>query len=249
MNNLLRLLRKRFSLAASNLAVRPHRPWYWRWTMLIGGSSVVVWLAFWAYNNGLELAGYVRASTESKLTRTERELGEAQSENARLNNRVVDMERQLQIEHSANAELSRQLKTLNDEKAHLNEDLAFYQNLTQSGEREEKLSIQRLKVAHDTLPDEFHVSMLLVQSGQRPKDFQGKMQFVVNALHNGQRAVFVVPGDKDPEFAAYQLDFKYYQRIERTFKLPAGVTFESLQVRIYERGQNEPKLKLDAPLS
>ncbi len=248
MNNLLRLLRKRFSLAASSLAVRPHRPWYWRWTIIIVGGGLVAWLAWWAFGSGLELAGYVRAATESELSRTKRENTELQSENARLNNRLVDMERQFQIEHSANAEMQRQLKTLNDEKAHLNEDLAFYENLTQSGEREEKLSIQNLKVTRDTLPGEFHVSLLLVQSGQRPKDFQGKMQFVVNGLQNGQRAVVLVPGDKDPEVAAYQLDFKYYQRIERTFKLPAGVAFESLQVRIYERGVNEPKVKLDASL-
>lgn len=249
MNNLLRLLRKRFSLAASSLAVRPHRPWYWRWTMYIVGSGVVVWLALWAYNNGLELAGYVRAATESKLTRTERELSAAQSENARLNSRVVEMERQFQIEQSANAALMRQLKDLNDEKAHLSEDLAFYQNLTQTGEREEKLSIQRVKVTRDTLPDEYHVSILLAQSGQRPRDFQGKLQFVVNVLKNGERSVVVIPGEKDTEIAAYQLDFKYYLRIERTFKLPAGMTLESLQVRVYERGVSEPRIKLDASLS
>jgi hypothetical protein len=249
MNNLLRLLRKRFSLAASSLAVRPHRPWYWRWTMVIVGGGVAAWLAWWAYNNGLELAGYVREATESELTRTKRELSTTQSENARLNSKLVDMERQLQIEHSANGALEHQLKTLNDEKAHLNEDLEFYEHLTQSGEREEKLSIQRLKVTHDTLPDEYHVSLLLVQSGQRAKDFEGKMQFVVNGVQNGQHSVIVIPGEKDTQVAAYQLDFKYYLRIERTFKLPAGMTLESLQVRVYEHGVNEPKVKLDASLS
>ncbi|HEY5995229.1 MAG TPA: DUF6776 family protein [Gallionellaceae bacterium] len=249
MNNLLRLLRKRFSLAASSLSVRPHRPWYWRWTMLVVGGGVVAWLALWAYNNGLELAGYVREATESELSRTKRELVALQSENTKLNTRLVDMERQFQIEQSANAELGHQLKDLNDEKAHLSEDLQFYKNLTESGERLEKLSIQGLKVTRDTLPGEYHVSMLLAQSGQRPNDFHGKLQFVVNGLQNAQRVVFVVPAEKAPEVAAYQLDFKYYLRIERTFKLPAGVTFESLQIRVYEHGANEPKIKQDASLS
>jgi hypothetical protein len=217
--------------------------------MLIAGGGLTVWLAWLAYDHGLELAGYVRAATESKLTRTERENSELKSENASLNSRLVDMERQFQIEQSANAALMRQLKDLNDEKAHLSEDLAFYQNLTQTGEREEKLSIQRVKVTRDTLPDEYHVSMLLAQSGQRPRDFQGKLQFVVNGQKNGDRAVVVIPGEKDTEVAAYQLDFKYYLRVERTFKLPAGMTLESLQVRVYERGANEPKVKLDASLS
>lgn len=249
MNNLLRILRKRFSLAASSAAVRPNRPWYWRWTMIVVGGGLVAWFAWWAYTNGLELAGYLRAKNESELSRTTRELGIVQSENARLNSRLVELERQLQIEHSANSALEQQLKALNDEKAHLIEDLAFYQNLTESGAREETLTVQRLKVTHDTLPGEYHVSMLLVQGGQRPKDFKGKLQLVVNGIHNGQRAVVVIPGDKSPESAAYELDFKYYQRIERSFKLPAGMAFESLQVRLYEHGANEPKVKQDAKLS
>ncbi len=249
MNNLFRLLRKRFSLAASSLAVRPHRPWYWRWAMLIGGGALVVLFAWWAFGFGQELAGYLRAKTESDLSRTERELGETKSENAKLNSRLVDMERQFQMEHSANAELVRQLKDLNDEKVHLQDDVKFYQNLTESGEREDKLTIQLLKVTRDTLPGEYHVSMLLAQGGQRAKDFKGKLQFVVNGLKKGERTVVVIPGEKDTEVAAYQLDFKYYLRIERTFKLPDGMTLESLQVRVFERGVSEPKVKLDASLS
>jgi predicted RNase H-like nuclease (RuvC/YqgF family) len=249
MNNLLRSLRKRFSLAASNLAVRPHRPWYWRWTMVVVGGGLVTLFAWWAYTNGLDLAWFMRQQTESELSRSKREVGYLQGENAKLNTRLVEMERQMQIEHSANTELEKQLKILNDEKTHINEDLAFFQNLTQSGNREENLTIQRLKVTHDTLPGEYHCSLLLVQGGQRAKDFKGKLQFVVNGIQNGQRAVLVIPADKSPEIAAYELDFKYYQRIERSFKLPAGMAFESLQVRIYEHGANEPKVKQEVTLS
>jgi hypothetical protein len=249
MNNLLRILRKRFSLAASSLSVRPHRPWYWRWTMVIVGGGLVAWFAWWAYNNGLELAGYVREATESELTRTKRELGAAQGENAKLSSQLIELERQMQMEHGAKVELERQLKDLNDEKAHLEEDLAFYQNLTQSGNREENLTIQRLKVTHDTLPGEYHCSLLLVQGGQRAKDFQGRLQFVINGTLDGQKTVVVVPADNAKENTAYRLEFKYYQRVERTFKLPPGMTFESLQVRIYEHGSGEPKVKQDAVLS
>jgi len=249
MNNLLRTLRKRFSLAASSLAVRPHRPWYWRWTMVVAGGALVIWFAWWAFGSGLELAGFLRQETESELSRSKREVSNLQNDNAKLNSRLVEMERQLQIEQSANAALEQQLKGLNDEKAHLQDDVAFFQNLTQSGSREESLTIHGLKVTRDTLPGEFHCSMLLAQGGQRAKDFKGKLQFVVNGIQNGQRAVLVIPVEKSPEVAAYELDFKYYQRIERSFTLPAGMVLESLQVRIYERGAEEPKIKQDATIS
>ncbi len=249
MKKLRKQIQRRFSIAAPRLAVRPHLPWYLLLSLAIPVVLVAGWLVWLAYTSGLELAGFHREQTEDKLSRLEREVSTLQSENTRLTSQLVEFERQMQMEHAANAEMEHQLKSLNDEKAHLNEDLAFFQNLTQSGNREENLSIQRLKVVQDTLPGEYHCSMLLVQSGQRPKDFRGNLQLVVNGVLEGQKTVFVVPGDKTPESATYQLEFKYYQRVERTFKLPAGVTFDSMQVRIYERGSNEPKIKQDVTLS
>jgi len=248
--NTLRHIKRRFSIAAPRLAVRPHLPWYLRWSLLMIGMLLAGLLVWWAYDTGLEFAGLHKELTEDELSRLKERVGTLQEENAKLNIQLVDLERQNQMEHAANAELERQLKGLNDEKAHLNEDLAFFQNLTQSGNRDENLSIQKLKVVRDTLPGEFHCSMLLVQSGQRPRDFHGKLQFVVNGLLDGQRSVLVFPADeKSPESATYQLDFKYYQRVERTIKLPAGMSFESMQVRIYEHGSSEPKIKEDATLS
>lgn len=249
MNKWLKSFKRRFSVSAPRLAVRPHLPWYVRWALAVPVLLLTAWLVWWAYGTGMELAGVYRSQSEDELSTLRKQVATLRDENQKLSSQMVSLQRQMQMEQSANTELQEQLKSLNDEKAHLNEDLALYQNLTLTGSRQESLTIQRLKVSHDTLPGEYHCSLLLVQSGQRPKDFHGKLQFVVNGVLDGQKSVLVVPGDKSPESAAYQLDFKYYQRIERTFKLPAGMTFESLQVRVYEHGSSQPKVKQDADLS
>jgi hypothetical protein len=249
MKKTLREFTRRFSISAPRLAVRPHLPWYLRWSLLMLAGLAAAWLVWRAFGVGLELAGFHREMTEDELSRLNQQVSTLEAENAKLSSQLIEIERQMQMEHSANTEMERQLRGLNDEKAHLNEDLAFFQNLTQSGNREENVSIQRLKVVHDMLPDEYHCSMLLVQSGQRPKDFHGKLQLVINGMIDGQRSVQVIPDDKSAENAEYQLEFKYYQRIERTFKLPSGMSFESMQIRVYEHGSNEPKIKQDATLS
>jgi len=247
--NKLRQIKRRFSIAAPRLAVRPHLPWYLRWFLAMPVFLLAAWLAWWAYGSGLELAGFHREQTEDELSHLKQQVSTLQSENAKLTSQLVDFERQMQMDHAANTEMERQLRGLNEEKAHLNEDLAFFQNLTQSGNREENLSVQHLKVVRDTLPGEYHCSMLLVQGGQRPKDFHGSLQLVVNVVRDGDQTVMVFPAEKSPETAAYQLDFKYYQRVERSFQLPSGTTIESVQVRIYERGAREPKIKQDVTLS
>ncbi|MBI1175431.1 MAG: hypothetical protein GC139_09240 [Sideroxydans sp.] len=202
-------------------------------------------LVGWAYDSGLQLAGFHREQAEDELSRLRQKVGYLQYENTRLSSQVVAYERQVQMEHATNQEMEKQLKALNDEKAHLNEDLAFFQNLTQSSSRAEKLSVNRLKVERDTLPGEYHCSMLLVESGQRVKAFQGNLQLVANVLHNGERSVLVFPQENSADVASYQLDFKYYQRVERSFQLPPDMSLESVQVRVYERGVSEPRIKQD----
>ena len=111
--------------------------------------------------------------------------------------------------------------------------------------------MQHFKIERDTLPGEYRYRMLLVQGGQqRAKPFLGNMQLLVNVLRNGERSVVVFPHESTaPEDAAYQLDFKYYLRIQRSFHLPEDVSVESIEVRVFERGSSEPKIKQRASLS
>ncbi len=249
MRKLRHQIKRRFSISAPRLAVRPHVPWYLRWALIVPAVLVVGWLGWWAFDSGLELAGFHREQAETELSRLKQQVATLLDENAKLNSQVVAYERQAQIDHAAAAEMEQQLKGLNEEKTHLNEDLAFFQNLTQSGSREESLTIHRVSVARDTLPGEYHCSMLLVQSGQRTKEFRGNLQLVVNVLHNGEKSVYVFPQQNASDVASYQLDFKYYQRVERSFKLPPDVFIDSIQVRVYERGVSEPRIKQDVALS
>ena len=242
---MLRRIKRKFSISAPRLAVRPHVPWYVRWAMVVPFVLLAAALVVWAYDSGLQMAGFHREQAEEELSRLREQVNYLRGENAKLSTQVVADERQMQMERATNQEMAKQLKALNEEKAHLNEDLAFYQDLTQSGSRAEKLSINRLKVERDTLPGEYHCSMLLVDSGQRVKAFKGNLQLVANVLHNGEKSVLVFPQESSPDAASYQLNFKYYQRVERSFQLPPDTSLESLQVRVYEHGQSEPKIKQD----
>lgn len=245
----LRLLKRKFSIAAPQLSVRPQRPWYVRWGVGVPVALLLGWLLWWAYSTGLEFSASHHAQRQYERGDLKDQIEALQKENAKLNAQLVEASRQVQIELAANSELTQQLKSLNDEKAHLDEDLEFYKNMTESGVHVDKLTIQRLKLTRDSLPGEYHCSLLLVQGGKRPREFRGHLQFVVTGKQGGKKSVVVVPGQKSPETDAYQLNFKYYQRVERSFRLPAGMSLDSVQVRVYGRGSNEPKVKQDATLS
>lgn len=247
---LIRKLKRKFGISAPRLAVRLHVPWYVRWAIVLPFVLVAAGLVWWAYDSGLEFAGFHRGQAEQELTQLREQSAALKAENARLSSQAASFERQAQIEHAANLETGKHLKGLNEENARIQEDLAFFQGLTSSGKHEAELSMQRLKVEHDTLPDEYRYRLLLVQSGsERAKAFQGSLQLLVNTLHNGEKTVMVFPQKNAPEDATYQLNFKYYQRVERSFQLPPNTSVESIQVRIFERGASEPKIKQNVGLS
>ncbi len=209
-------------------------------------------MVWWAYGSGLELAGFHRGQAAKELEVLREQVSALQAENATLSNQAASFERQAQIEHAANVETDNQVKALNEENARLKENLTFFQNLPLTkGDHEGELSILRLKIERDALPGEFHCRMILVQSvKQRGREFVGNMQLVINAEQDGKKVVLQLPQESLPnEVAAYRLNFKYYQVIDRAFKLAPEIRIESVQVRIFERGIGEPKVTQRIDLS
>lgn len=241
---MIRKLRRKFSISAPRLAVRPHVPWYVRWAItlpFILAAGGVVW---WAYDSGLELAGFHRGLAEQELEVLRNRVALLDAENIRMANQMASDERQAQIERSAMQETALQVKSLNEENERLKEDLSFFQNLPLTAGREADLSIHRMKVEADSLPGEYHCRLLLVQNvQQRGKEFQGNLQLLVNGEQDGKKVVIQFPQENASDVAAHQLSFKYYQRVDRVFKLPEDMHVESVQVRVFEKGAREPKVK------
>jgi hypothetical protein len=239
---MLRRVKRSFGISAPKLSVRLHIPWYLRWSMMLPFLLAALGLAWWAYGSGLELAGFHRGQTEEELTRLREQTSKLTIESKRMSDQIAQFERQIQIEQASNKETSKQLKNLSDENVRLQEDLAFFQNLTAMHGKEGELGIHRLRLERDKMPGEYHIRMLLVQSGQRAKEFNGKYQLVATLLKNGVRNVQLFP-ETPEENAQFQLNFKYYQRVEQGIRIPEDVQLESVQVRVFEQGSQEPKIK------
>lgn len=242
-----RRVRRRFGISAPRLAVRPHIPWYLRWSLVVPFVLAALGLAWWAFASGMELAGFHRSEAEHELAQLREQVASFSALNADLNDRVAQYERKLQIEHASNEESMRQLKLLSDENARLQGDLSFFENLTAVRGKEGELGIHRLRLDPESMPGEYRVRMLLVQSGQRAKEFRGRYQLVVTLMEQGERKTRAFPESKEGN-APFELFFKYYQRIEQTLRLPADAVLESVQVRVFEQGVAEPRAKQSVDL-
>lgn len=113
-----RRIRRHFGLTAKQVAVRSKRPWYFQWSLGVVLVAVGYGLAYWLYASGSE-------NLHGKLSRIT-------LENQALNTKIIQVERQLQIEQVAQSNLTAELNKLQDENMHVKQDLMFYKNMLSS---------------------------------------------------------------------------------------------------------------------
>lgn len=243
-----RRAKRRFSIYAPKVSIRPHIPWYLRWSLVLPFVIAAGLLIWFAYNSGLQFAGFHRDETMEELTKLRTQAAKLGAENAQLNSQLVKSERQIQMAQGSSQETVRQMKMLNDENAKLQEDLAFFQSLTTTRTQEGELAVHRLRVEHDKMPGEYRVRMLLVQGGQRAKEFVGHYQLVATLVKNGQKTTQMFPLSSAVS-TPFQFKFKYYQRVDQGIQVPHDAQLESIQVRIFEQDAREPKVRQSVNLS
>ncbi|HEX9179303.1 MAG TPA: DUF6776 family protein, partial [Burkholderiales bacterium] len=228
---------------------RPHVPWHLRGVVVAVLVSLAVGSGWWLYDAGRRFAGFDQAQTGEDIARLGGLSERLGRENDELRGRLAAAESQLQIERAAHEELGKQVKSLGDEITGLKEDLAFFQNLIPSTGKEGGIQVHRFAAERDAAPGEYRYGLLLVQTGQRVKEFQGSLQLVVNIQHNGMRQVLTMPEDSKKFPLGQSVNFKYYRRVEGRFRVAPDAVVESLQLRLFQNGTAEALITETAKIS
>ncbi|HTJ54491.1 MAG TPA: DUF6776 family protein [Nitrosospira sp.] len=245
---MMRSLKRKFGISAPKVAVRPQIPGYVRWLAIAVLAVLAVGLSWSMYDAGRKFAGFDKNEINYELDRLSQTNIRLQRENDELSMKIASLDRQSQMDHVAREDIGKQVKALETENIRLKEDLAFFQNLgSVPGKTEQRVSIGRLKLERGQLPGEYHYSLVLVQGGQRQKDFQGSLEFAVNFQQNGQKMVMPLASENPSKML--DVRFKFYQRVERSFRMPPNAAVESMQVKVFENGIAQAKLMQTVNLS
>ena len=68
------------------------------------------------------------------------------------------------------------------------------------------------------------------------------MQFVLNLEQGDRKYVLMLPSENEKNARDYELSFKFFQRVQGTFKVSPEAIVKSMQVRVFEKGATQPKL-------
>lgn len=236
-------LRKRFGIAAPRVQVQSRLPWYWRWVGVAAVLAVSAAGAAWMYDAGRRFAGFDQSEVENELSATKRDLATAQAELERLRGIAGAAESRLAIERAAQEKLAQQIRTLEQDNARAREELATFEGMLSSEARSgNTLSIYRFKVEPDVLPGEYRYHLLLVTPrARRDREFNGRLELVVALTDGGRNAMMSFPEPADAGASAFRLAFKYFRRVEGTFRVNPKAKVENVQARIYETGSKEAR--------
>jgi len=110
-----RRIRRHFGLTAKQVAVRSRRPWYFQWSVsllfVLGGYLI----GYWQYAAGGQDLG--------------KKLKQSVLNNQGLQTKLIQLQRQFEIEQEALSNLENELNLVHDENIHLKEELLFYRNM------------------------------------------------------------------------------------------------------------------------
>jgi len=236
-------LRQRFGIAAPHVAIHSQIPWYWRWVGFAVMLGISAASAAWIYDAGRRFAGFDRSEVQEELGRTQKSLDATRAELERLTVIANAADSRLSIERTAQQKLAQQIRTLEQDNARLKEELATFESMLSSEARNaNSITVYRFKVEPDVLPGEYRYRLLLMTpSTRREREFHGRLELVVSLTEGGQSAMMSFPEPADAGAAAFKLGFKYFQRVEGTFRVSPKAKVESVQVRVYEAGATQPR--------
>lgn len=243
----LRSLRRRFGIAAPRMTVRTHVAWYWRALGVVAALSVSLALAMWMYDAGRRFAGFDVVETQGELETLRARNAALDAEATRLRSVANASESTLKIERTAQAKLAQQVKALESENARLKEDIAFFETVSARDRTEDRVSVYRFKVENDVMPGEYRYRLLVMQGG-KDREFQGRLQLVVDMQRDGKDVIVTIPDEKS-EVRDYRISFKRFFRAEGSFRVDPSAKVRSVQVRVLEQGVSQPRATQSFSLS
>ena len=243
-----RRLRQTFGISAPRMAVRTHLSWRWRLPALFAAIALIAGMWWWGFDLGQFLGGFDRRAVAHKQARLEADTAAVTEENARLRARLAELESDLNFTRGAQTTLSRQALDLQNENTQMKEELAFLRTLFSDTGKPGTFTIQRLSAEKDR-DNSYRFSMLVVRGGNPSDEFSGELSITANVAAGGHNATLTLPDDQPDTAAALKLRFKYYQRVEGSFRVPPGGQLRGLQARVLEPGQATPRATRSLNLS
>ncbi len=228
--------RSRHGIAARQVAVRSHAPWYLKALALVGFIALALFVGRSIFDAGRGWVGLDVSDMQSEAAVLKKRLREVEAALAGVQQQADSAHSTLQIERSAREQLTARIRSLESENSRLREDMLIFESLAGASGVEQGFKINRLVLEPDAEAGRYRYRMLIVrQGGKSEEDARGTYEIVATIDRQGQGANITFMPDKGD--ASHRVVFRHFQRIDGMITVPDGATLRSIEARFVQDGQ------------
>lgn len=183
--------------------------------MMIGAACLGGWLYFYQTDMEKRL-NTLQTQHQQLLTDNQR----LQQQNTQLGTALTSYDQQVATQKVTAEKLEQRLAELQDTVIELNQELAFYQNITQ-GNSSSELQVRELQLRQDEAsPGSYHYRLVITQGENIKEPVQGQITLAI------------IAGEDKRQIAEHDLHVRYVQVVEGRLSLTADMQPEKLAVRL-----------------
>lgn len=228
----LRLLRRRLTISAPNMAIRSHLPWPFRWAVVAIVLGFCAAIGLWAFEFGKDIAGLERGVKEevtrlrSEVSTLRSALEKTKDERDKAQSIANTADTLVTAEKASQEKLLLQVKQLEAANRSLRDDLGFFEKLIPSSGTE-GVAIRGLQ-ADIQNGRELKWQVLVIQANKNAAEFSGNLELVFTGVLNGKPWTAALPDGPQ------KIKIKQYGRLEGVYEMPAQLVIKGVSARILD---------------
>lgn len=207
---------------------------------MVGACSVAVLIGSFAlYALGRSQSGNDWTHTlrlEAEQRRLVAEIRRLRTENSRLSERVVLLERAGEIDKRAATVINQSLRDEQAALAALKEQVAFYRGIVSPEESSAGVRVYELQMRPGSEPDLYQYDLVLIQVMRHDSTVGGNADLVFIGLQDGQPRNYRLAELEVERGKTLLFSFRYFQQLNGSIRLPRGFAPSRVQVDVVRNG-------------
>lgn len=219
--------RRRFGITAPRVVVRTHLSWPWYaagLALVLLLAMAIIWLIVQRGEAG---------RTERELDSLRIQVHDLDEELLKLRSSAGTEQSAVQMERSAQQQLTNRIRVLEIENIALKEDMRLFERLIPAAGNEAVIRLEGFSVLPDGQQRYRYRALLAFQSGKQAPEFRGRLQILVVFSIAGKRQEMLLPVKRE-DAGAFQIEVRNFLRKEGGFEIPAGAKLESVEARVLQ---------------
>ena len=192
------------------------------------------------FHRGMHYGGLELDRLDKRRGELERQLEQARSANAGLQQQLAILERSSEIDRRATLEVRNEFAALQEKVQALRKELAFYRGIVSPSDNKAGLNIQRFDLQPGSLAGRYVYRLMLTQLKRNDRYVRGIIEITVEGMQDGDSKVLSFAGLRVDKGDATKFKFRYFQEFEGEIELPPEFRPQRVTIRAKTTGKDQP---------